>query len=135
MNQTVSSLMQREVCWVSADDTLQSVESTLADKGLSWIPVMDESGSISGVISSADLRRFHADGRPASIVCAWQLCTYQPIMVRPDASLSEVARLMLESNIHQVVVTDGTDIRGMVSSFDFVRTFMQQPVSTNGVAA
>lgn len=56
-------------------------------------------------------------------------------MVRPDAPLSEVARLMLESNIHQVVVTDGTDIRGMVSSFDFVRTFMQQPVSANGVAA
>ena len=135
MNQTVSSLMQREVCWVSADDNLQSVESTLMDKGLSWVPVMEESGSISGVISSADLRRFHADGRPASIVCAWQLCTYQPIMVRPDAPLSEVARLMLESNIDEVVVTDGTDIRGMVSSFDFVRTFMRQPVSASGVAA
>ena len=55
-------------------------------------------------------------------------------MVHPDAPLSEVARLMLESNIDEVVVTDGTDIRGMVSSFDFVRTFMRQPVSASGAA-
>ena len=126
MNQTISSLMQREVCWVSADDTMQAVESILVARGLSWVPVMDESGSVLGVISSTDLLRFHADGKEASVVCAWQICTYKPISVRPDTPLSEVARMMVESNIHHVVVTDGTDIRGVVSSFDFVRTFMKQ---------
>ena len=55
-------------------------------------------------------------------------------MVHPDAPLSEVARLMLESTIHPVVVTDGSNIRGMVSSFDFVRIFMQQPVGASGAA-
>ena len=50
-------------------------------------------------------------------------------MVRVDAPLGEVARLMVESNIHHVVVTDGNDIQGVVSSFDFVRTFMNQPAN------
>ena len=81
-------------------------------------------GVVLGVISSTDLLRFHADGTEASAVCAWQICTYKPITVRPDARVSEVARLMLETHIHHVVVADGTDIKGMVSSFDFVRTFM-----------
>lgn len=124
MSQTLSSLMQRDVYWVSADDTMQAVESKMVARGLSWVPVMDESGAVLGVISSIDLLRFHADGKEASVVCAWQICTYKPLLVRPDASLGEVARLMVEANIHHVVVMDGTDIRGVVSSLDFVRTFM-----------
>ena len=129
MNQTLSTLMQREVYCVNADDTIQAIESTLLDRGLSWVPVMDESGSVLGVISNTDLLRFHADQKDALVVCAWQICTYKPIMVRVDVPLGEVARLMVESNIHHVVVTDGNDIQGVVSSFDFVRTFMNQPAN------
>ena len=125
MSQTLSSLMQRDVYWVSADDTMQAVESKMVAKGLSWVPVVDESGAVLGVINSIDLLRFHADGKEASVVCAWQICTYKPLLVRPDASLGEVARLMVEANIHHVVVMDGTDIRGVVSSLDFVRTFIK----------
>lgn len=123
MNQTISSLMQRDVCSAGADDTLQTVESKMVARGLTWVPVVDESGAVLGVISSLDLLRFHADGKDAAKVCAWQICTYKPISVPPDASLSDVARLMVEAGIHHVVVMDGSDIKGVVSSLDFVRTF------------
>ena len=124
MSQAISSLMQREVCLVGPDDTMQAVEALMVARGLSWVPVVDSNGAVLGVISSTDLLRFHADGKEASVVCAWQICTYKPITVRPQASVSEVARLMVETNIHHVVVAEGTDIKGVVSSFDFVRTFM-----------
>ena len=124
MSQAISSLMQREVSSVGPDDTMQAVEALMVARGLSWVPVVDTSGSVLGVISSTDLLRFHADGKEPSVVCAWQICTYKPITVHPAASVSEVARLMVETNIHHVVVADGSDIKGVVSSFDFVRTFM-----------
>lgn len=124
MSQPISSLMHREVTPVGPDDTLQAVEAKLVAKGLSWVPVVDASGVVMGVISSADLLRLHAEGKPSSKVSAWQLCTYKPVTVRPEATLSEVARLMIESNIHHVVVAEGNDIRGVVSSLDFVRTFV-----------
>ena len=124
MSQAISSLMQHEVYSVSPDDTMQAVEALMLARGLSWVPVVDSNDAVLGVISSADLLRFHADGKGAAVVCAWQICTYKPIMVRPNATLSEVARLMLEARIHHVVVAQGTDIKGVVSSFDFVRTFM-----------
>ncbi|CAM3562192.1 cyclic nucleotide-binding/CBS domain-containing protein [Polaromonas hydrogenivorans] len=123
MKQTISSLMQRDVCSAGADDTLQTVESKMVARGLTWVPVVDESGAVLGVISSLDLLRFHADGKDAAKVCAWQVCTYKPISVPPDASLSDVARLMVEAAIHHVVVMDGSDIKGVVSSLDFVKTF------------
>lgn len=124
MNQTISSLMNREVTQAGPDDTLQAVEAKLVAKGLSWVPVVDASGVVMGVISSADLLRAHAEGKTAPKVSAWQLCTYKPVTVRPDATLAEVARLMTEGNIHHVVVAEGNAIRGVVSSLDFVRTFV-----------
>lgn len=124
MSQTISSLMHHEVTQVGPDDTLQTVEAKLVAKGLSWVPVIDASGVVMGVVSSADLLRAHADGKATPKVSAWQLCTYKPVTVRPDATLGEVARLMTEGNIHHVVVAEGNDIRGVVSSLDFVRTFV-----------
>ncbi|WP_397410614.1 cyclic nucleotide-binding/CBS domain-containing protein [Polaromonas sp.] len=124
MSQTIASLMNREVTLVGPDDTLQAVEAKLVAKGLSWVPVVDASGVVMGVISSADLLRAHAEGKTAPKVSAWQLCTYKPVTVHPDATLAEVARLMTEGHIHHVVVAEGNTIRGVVSSLDFVRTFV-----------
>lgn len=124
MSQTIASLMNREVTQVGPDDTLQAVEAKLVAKGLSWVPVVDASGVVMGVISSADLLRAHAEGKAAPKVSAWQLCTYKPVTVHPDATLGEVARLMTEGNIHHVVVAEGPNLKGVVSSLDFVRTFV-----------
>lgn len=123
MNNTITSLMQVNVFTVGPDATAQSIEALMAAQGLSWVPVVDKD-VVLGVISSADLLRLHADGRSSTQVSAWQLCTYKPISVPPDATLAEVARLMVESGIHHVIVVDGDHIRGVVSSLDFVRTFM-----------
>ena len=127
MSQSISSLMERRVWSVGLDDTVQSIEAQMAAKGVSWVPVRESSGVILGVISASDLLRFHADKKDPSKVCAWQLCTYKPITVRPDATVSEVARLIVEKSIHHVVVTEGADIQGVVSSLDFVRTFISSP--------
>lgn len=124
MSQTISSLMHREVTQVGPDDTLQAVEAKMSAHALSWVPVIDTGGVVLGVISSADLLRLHADGRSPAKVCAWQLCTYKPITVHPDDKVSEVARVMVESGIHHVVVAENGEIRGVVSSLDFVRTFV-----------
>ncbi|MDP2035552.1 MAG: CBS domain-containing protein [Polaromonas sp.] len=122
MSRTIASLMNRQVHTAGPDDTLQAVEARMVAHGLSWMPVVDQ-GNVLGVISSTDLLRQHAGGSAPPGARAWQLSTYKPVTVRPDASLGEVARLMVESNIHHVVVAEGQDIRGVVSSLDFVRTF------------
>ena len=127
MSQAISSLMQQRVCSVGLDETVQAVEAQMAAKRLSWVPVLESNGVVLGIISASDLLRFHADKKDPSKVCAWQLCTYKPITVRADATVGEVARLMVEKSIHHVVVIEGTDIRGVLSSLDFVRTFIASP--------
>ena len=125
MSQPISSFMERQVWSVGMDDTVAEVESLFARQGLSWAPVLESSCTIVGAISASDLLRFHALGQDPTAVRAWQLCSYKPISVSPDTPVSEVARLMIERKIHHVVVTDSDGIAGVVSSLDFVRTFVR----------
>ena len=125
MSQPISSFMKRQVWTVDMDDTIAEVESLFAREGLSWAPVLESKGAIVGAISAADLLQFHVQGQDPSAVRAWQRCSYKPIIVSPDTSISEVARLMLESTIHHVVITGNEGIAGVVSSLDFMRTFLR----------
>ena len=86
---------------------------------------LESKRTIVGAISASDLLQFHAQGQNPTAARAWQRCSYKPIIVSPDTSVSEVARLMIESKIHHVVVTDSKGIAGVVSSLDFVRTFLR----------
>ena len=124
MSATVSSLMQRRVRTIDMDNTVADVETLFVRERLSWAPVSD-SGQVVGVISATDLLRFHATRQDAAPVKAWQLCTYKPLTVAPDTTLEELARLMIAQGIHHVVVKDAGTIVGVVSSLDFVRTFVR----------
>jgi len=132
MKRTVSSMMCRDVCVVGMDDTLASVQQRLADRHLSWAPVLQEGGAILGVIGAADLLRFHAEGGDAQSARAWQMCTFKPVAVAADADLVDVARTMVTRGIHHVVVTEAGAVIGVLSSLDFVREFA---AATPSVAA
>ena len=123
MNEPVSSLMTRQVWPVDMDDTVAQVEDLFNQRGLSWAPVLESGKAVVGVISASDLLQFHAQGRDATALRAWQMCSYKPISVDQAAPLREVARSMVEQRIHHVVVMNGADIVGVVSSLDFVRAF------------
>ncbi len=125
MSQPISSFMERKVRTVDMDDTIAKIDSLFALEGLSWVPVLESKRTIVGAISASDLLQFHALGQDPNAVRAWQRCTYKPITVSPDMPVSEVARLMIERKIHHVVVIDSAGIVGVVSSFDFVRTFVR----------
>jgi predicted transcriptional regulator len=125
VNPTISSLMQRKVWSVDIDASIAEVERLFAERRLSWAPVLESKRTAIGVISAADLTQFNAQARDPESVRAWQLCTYKPISVGPETPIGEVARLMVEHHIHHVIVSDCSGIVGVVSSMDFVRTFVQ----------
>jgi CBS domain-containing protein len=121
MSQPISSLMHREVQTFDMDTTIADVERALVERRLSWAPVRGDGGGILGVISAPDVARFHAEGRDAAASKAWQLCTYKPITARPDESLQDVARRMVDHHVHHVVVVEKGGVVGVVSALDIVR--------------
>lgn len=127
MDKPISSMMVEQAVAVDMDATIEEVEATLGAGGLSALPVTERAhGSVVGLISARDLVRFHSEKKDPAAIRAWEVCSYKPIEVGPDVPVSEVARLMVTQGVHHVVVTEGKQIRGIVSALDFVKQFMRE---------
>lgn len=127
MNEPISTMMEKPATTVEMDDRIENVEAVLRSHNVSAVPVVDgATGMIMGIISARDLLRFHADKKDPAALRAWEICSYKPIEVGPDASVSHVARLMVTHGIHHVVVTENKQIVGIVSSHDFVKRFIRE---------
>ena len=121
MSPPISSMMQTQIRSVGMDDTVGKVEEFMREHDLSWVPVDEPRGTVVGTVTAADLLQFHVRRGDPAATAAWQICTYKPIVVAPQASISDVARLMLRHKAHHVVVMENERIVGVVSSLDFVR--------------
>lgn len=124
MDLTISSVMKRDVTTVDIDDTIESVEHILDEGAHSFVPVMAPHGACFGVISASDLVNFHARQENPKLKRAWDVCTHAVIEVGPDASLKDVACLMLKKRVHHVVIVDQGRMAGILSSLDLIDRFV-----------
>lgn len=125
MSKAISSMMQAQAAAVDMDATIAEVDRVLRLNNCSALPVVERGGAVLGIISVRDLAHFHHEKRNPDQVRAWEICSYRPISVSPDASVSDVAKIMVTRGIHHVVVADSKGIVGIVSALDFVRQFIE----------
>lgn len=126
MGKPISSIMQKAISPVHMDDTIDAVEAVMKAHRISSVPVYADGGAILGIITTTDLVRHHASGKENSAVKAWELCTYKPLQVSPDTSVTKVAELMIEHRVHHVLVMAGSSAEGIVSSLDFVKLYLDE---------
>jgi CBS domain-containing protein len=98
--------------------TLVEVEATLNRLGISCVPIVDDAGNCTGVLSRTDLLRIgRVDAKRGTRtrtlldlpnMCAQEVVKASPVTVLPDAAVSEAARLLIKHHIHRVFVRDTT---------------------------
>jgi CBS domain-containing protein len=121
MRFTVSEVMTKRVVSVSTSATIDDVFDLLLRHNVSGVPVVDDEGHLTAVVSEANLLRLlespASPGAPLS-----DLWTAEVIAVRPDDSLPDVIELFLEHQVRRfpVIDDDGTLI-GVVSRRDVIR--------------
>ena len=91
---------------------------------LSCVPVVNQDGECFGVISAPDLIHFHQARKNPLAEKAWEMCTHQMIEVDTELSIEDAAQLMIDNNIHHLIVSDGQAIKGIVSSLDILRGYL-----------
>jgi signal-transduction protein with cAMP-binding, CBS, and nucleotidyltransferase domain len=121
----ISELMTSPVHTVGMDDCVQQVEIKMNLHHVTSVPVVDDKGSVFGIISSPDLIHFHETHKNALSVRAWEMCTFKPVAVPFDAEVEEVANLMVSHRIHHIVITKHGSLVGIVSSLDFVKDYLK----------
>lgn len=124
---TASDLMNPLVVAVPSELTVTELAAFLLDNEITGAPVQDASGRLIGVVSVVDvagvLAREPGDEQPETVT---DLMSPGIISVREDASVAEVASLMLTKHLHRVVVLRGEEAVGIISTSDLLGLLLEE---------
>jgi CBS domain-containing protein len=143
MSAKVKDVMTRKVVAVHTSASFKEIAATLRDRRVSAFPVLDDTGTVIGVVSEADLITKEAleandeahpgplsgllhrrDLEKARGATAGELMSRPPLTVRPDDLVSHAAHLMHERRIKRLPVTDANGtLVGIISRTDVLSVF------------
>lgn len=146
MRERVKDLMTTDVAVIRRDADVHELEKLLLQKKVHGLPVVDENGSLVGVVSQTDLLNWHynagVDGasfysdsdyvegpdgsglRLVDIQTARVEEVMSPIVhcVGPDRPIAVAASTMIRHRIHRLVVVDTSlRVHGILSALDILR--------------
>jgi predicted transcriptional regulator len=156
MNTTrnVKNLMSPDIMTVADDMTTDALARYLTEREISGAPVVDSQGHIIGVVSMTDLGRNMSE--PSDVESSRSSGFYRDVaadltledlgqryveeraftvrdvmtpvihQVSVTASAAEAARLMIDQHIHRLVVTEGKEPVGIITSLDLLKVVAER---------
>jgi CBS domain-containing protein len=145
----VEDIMTREVITVSPQTEIVQAAKLLLEKHINGLPVIDERGNLVGILCQSDLiaqqkrfpfpsvfnlldglfpltspSRIEKEVQKISAVTVEDAMTRDPITVSPGTTIEEVARLMVNKNLHTLPVVDSNKLVGIIGKEDVLRTLV-----------
>jgi len=152
----VQDLMTADVACIEPDTPFKEIAETLARKGVSGLPVIDDNGFLVGIVSEGDLLAKEAygarrrrrrllglvldvlSGRDTSLLHKAEGLTAKDIMtervttIGPEEDIRRAAKRLVESGLKRLpVVTDGRLV-GIISRADLLEVFDRSDESIAG---
>lgn len=120
---TVRQVMTPAPTIILAQASTASAHTMMESLGVRHLPVMDRDRLV-GVLSERDLRAVraflaHTPGEVGPPV--GDLCSRDLLMVSPDDPLHEAAERMAERKVGAVLVSEGTELVGIMTCVDVCR--------------
>ncbi|MBN2125812.1 MAG: CBS domain-containing protein [Deltaproteobacteria bacterium] len=145
----VEDLMTKDVITVSPETRITEAAQLLLEKGINGVPVVDEQGKLVGILTQSDLvtqqkrlpipslftlldgfipltstRHLEKEVQKITATTVAEAMTPDPVTVRPDTSLEDLANLMVDRKFHTIPVVDQGHLIGIVGKEDVLRTIL-----------
>lgn len=143
----VRQVMTRNIYAVSPETDLSTAARLLVTQHIGGAPVIDGKGRVIGVVTLNDLadpdrghstdhgesmfyrlygKERHAIGDGGDPTTAGEgvvadVMSPYVLAIAPDASLADAARVMVNDDVHRLLVLEGEKLVGIVSSMDILR--------------
>ncbi len=115
-----------DVWSVHPDAAVYDAIEMMADKGVGALMVLDD-GALVGVISERDYaRKVILLGRSSKDTAVKEIMTARVIYARPDQTVEDCMALMTQKRIRHLPIVDGSDLLGVVSIGDLVKTMLAE---------
>jgi CBS domain-containing protein len=118
---TVAGVMTRCPVSVPAGAPFATVAAVLSRNHISAVPVVDRDRSLIGVVSEADL----FGGRDGAGLTARELMTAPVSTVAGDATVPAAARLLAETGVRRLFVTEDGRLAGVLSRRDLLKSYLR----------
>lgn len=125
----INRIMTTDPAAVEAGDPVAVARRLFESRDIHHLPVVEQ-GRLVGILSSADLMKFHMlDGDPAILSAATvrQVMEENPVVLQSDASLRDAANALSIGGYHALPVVDPDHaLVGIVTTADLVDHLLRQ---------
>jgi len=120
----VKDFMSAPVITAMEEQDVLEIRILMKEKGINAIPIVSYSNdtlkvemTIQGIITATDInKKVNEDTTVADIMTSSNIH-----IVHPDASAKAASKMMLRHKVHHMIVMHEGEIKGMISSLDFVK--------------
>ena len=145
----VKDIMTTNVITVAPQTEIVQATKLLLENHINGVPVTDETGKLVGILCQSDLiaqqkklpvpsfftlldglvpltsmKYLESQVQKIAAISVAQAMTPNPVVVRPDSSIEEVAALMVDNNFHTIPVVQKGELVGIIGKEDILRTLI-----------
>ena len=147
----VRKVMTRDPFTIDPAAPIATAVAVMRDKGVRHLPVVNDAGTLVGMISDRDLRdavfapafaehlsqvaRRRLRGLTATLetLRVKDVMTWDAVTTRPDAPLAQAAAVMFEGRFGGLPVMDGGKLVGIVTERDVLKALAQTLPAVRGI--
>lgn len=126
-NQSVRTLMQKEVFTVLPNQTIFDAAVLMSSKDIGTLPVVKEDGTLVGILTDRDIViRCTAIGKEPRKTKIYECMSSNPIRAVPSVSAFDAITLMSEYGVRRLPIVENDKLVGIVSISD-IAVFANPP--------
>ncbi|MDO9567033.1 MAG: CBS domain-containing protein [Candidatus Desulfaltia sp.] len=151
----VRDIMNTDVITVTPDMDISRAAKILFDKRINGVPVVDDNGSLVGILCQSDiitqqkklpiptiftfldgfirltsLKQLEKQVLKITALKVSEAMTPKPITVQPDTEIETVAALMVDKHFHTLPVVEDSSLVGIIGKEDILRTLLSNTGNT-----
>lgn len=117
---TAAVLMEKDVISCRPTDSGRHIASQLTKFNIGSLPVVDENGSLAGLVSEFDLLKVLMEGRELNTVLAEEIMTRDLKVVEENTPVDEAMRLLETHHLIRVPVVNNGRLIGILARRDIL---------------
>ena len=131
----ISHIMTKTVVTANENDDLKTVVEQLRKNAIRHIPIV-RGKDVVGIISRTDINRLTfgalfegqegADEAVLDMLTISQVMTSKPKTVSSDTIIRDLAEIFVKEDFHALPVVDNGQLKGIVTTTDVVKYFLEQ---------
>ena len=122
---TVGQLMQDAVTTCTPRTDVSTIASMMTRRNLGSLPVVEQDGTLVGIVTEHDLLQAMIEGRDLRNISAMGIMSTVPVTVTEDRTLVQVAELFQDRYITRVPVVRNKKLVGILARRDLLFGYLK----------